>query len=105
MKSITPGKSIVIHFKNTLGRLILKENELSDFRREKELVGHIYGFEVRLAGGEDYLVPEAKIEGDTVILTADGPIEEIRYGFFDYGKVNLYNAAGLPVAPFRYVNY
>jgi sialate O-acetylesterase len=124
VKSITPGKSIVIHFKNTLGKLILRENELSDLRKEGELgsickenepgrasrgtegfAGHIYGFEVRLAGGEDYLVPEAKIEGDTVILTADGPIEEIRYGFFDYGKVNLYNAAGLPVAPFRYVNY
>lgn len=124
VKSITPGKSIVIHFKNTLGKLILRENELSDLRKEGELgsickenepgrasrgtdgfAGHIYGFEVRLAGREDYLVPEAKIEGDTVILQADGPIEEIRYGFFDYGKVNLYNAAGLPVAPFRYVNY
>ena len=133
VKNTAPGKNIVIHFKNTLGKLILKENELSDHRKEKELgctckenepgdareegkpkcphkgterlEGHVYGFEVRLEDGEDYLVPEAKIEGDTVILTADGPIEEIRYGFFDYGKVNLYNSAGLPVAPFRYVKY
>ncbi|MCR5432302.1 MAG: sialate O-acetylesterase [Lachnospiraceae bacterium] len=113
---------IVLHFKNTFGKLRLKENELIDIRKETEsgisgsrtdgsneisgndtecCNGHIYGFEVRLAGRDDLIVPEAKIEGDTVVLSADGRIEEIRYGFFNYGKVNLYNGAGLPVAPLR----
>lgn len=94
-------KNIVVHFKNTLGKLVLNENELVNIRRENESASHIYGFEVRLAGGDDFVVPKAGIKEDTVVLSADGPIEEIRYGFFNYGKVNLYNGAGLPVAPFR----
>ncbi|MBR6294838.1 MAG: hypothetical protein IKR54_09635, partial [Lachnospiraceae bacterium] len=118
------NKGVLLHFRNTLGKLILKDNELIDLRNEtKNAADHIYGFEVRLAGEENYIVPEAEIKGDTVLLSvadprdtmpmsADDPkdtallsstrnIEEIRYGFFNYGKVNLCNGAGLPVAPFR----
>lgn len=118
------NKGVLLHFRNTLGKLILKDNELIDLRNEtKNAVDHIYGFEVRLAGEENYIVPEAEIKGDTVLLSVADPrgtmpmsadvpkdtellssacnIEEIRYGFFNYGKVNLCNSAGLPVAPFR----
>ncbi|MCR5829259.1 MAG: sialate O-acetylesterase, partial [Lachnospiraceae bacterium] len=101
-------EGIVLHFKNTFGKLQLKENELIDVRKETEsgisgsrtdsnnempgkradsnempgtdtecCNGHIYGFEVKLAGRDELIVPEAKIEGDTVVLSADGRIEEI----------------------------
>jgi len=118
------NKGVLLHFRNTLGKLILKDNELIDLRNEtKNTADHIYGFEVRLAGEENYIVPKAEIKGDTVLLSVADPrgtmpmsadvpkdtellssacnIEEIRYGFFNYGKVNLCNGAGLPVAPFR----
>lgn len=111
-------QALVLHFNNTFGTVKTGENELLDRRQEldpevteekramtdphtvKLDPQHIYGFEVRLSGRDDWVVPTARIEGDTVILSADGTIEEVRYGFFNYGKVNLYNGYDYPLAPF-----
>jgi sialate O-acetylesterase len=47
---------------------------------------------------------EAKIEGDTVVVTSaevSAPAA-VRYAWDNYPEgCNLYNAAGLPAAPFR----
>ena len=96
--------SVVLHFRNTCGGLknIPDENELIDLRKELERPDeeHIFGFEVRIAP-EEWIVPDARIEGETVVLTARDDISEVRYGFFNYGKVSLYNGKGYPLAPFR----
>ncbi len=98
------GNRAVLRFRDTYGALQLKKNELIDLRKETEGddEGHIYGLEVRLSGSGEWVVPKSFIDKDRVVLEADAAIEGIRYGFFNYGRVNLYNQAGLPVAPFRW---
>ena len=52
--------------------------------------------------------PVTVLEGkqrEQVRILAEQPVEGIRYGFFNYGKVNLYNAAGLPLCPFQRMKY
>jgi sialate O-acetylesterase len=46
---------------------------------------------------------EARIEGNTVIVTSDQVPEprEVRYGWADHPLCNLFNAEGLPASPFR----
>jgi len=96
--------SVVLSFRNTFGELKNNPdgNELTDLR--KELVrpdeDHIYGFEVMIAPDE-WIVPDAGIDGEKVVLTARDRISGVRYGFFNYGKVSLYNGKGYPLAPFR----
>jgi sialate O-acetylesterase len=58
------------------------------------------GFEV--VGSEGQIVPvSARLEGETIMLEVEIPIQEVRYAFRDFVDVNLVNAAGLPAAPFR----
>jgi len=106
------GNRVVLHFKGTCGNVVSGKNDLLNLRAEctektqnpRETAvdpQHIYGFEVRTAGEEEWIVPKSVIDGETVVLTADSPIEEVRYGFFNYGKVSLYNGIGYPLAPFR----
>ena len=58
-----------------------------------------------IAGADGKFVPgEAKIEGDTVVVTGAGVTAPaaVRYAWDSYPEgCNLYNAAGLPAAPFR----
>ena len=59
------------------------------------------GFEVS-GDGEDWLPASAVIRKEQIIVW-NGKIAEpayVRYGYFNYGKVNVYNGAGLPLAPF-----
>ena len=101
---------LVIKMHNTYGGLKLGENELTDYRGEitdnslehssEEQQNHIYGLEVSL-DGETWYIPDAHIEGDTIVIKDDRSIDEVRYGFFNYGKVNVYNNAGIPLRPFR----
>ena len=60
------------------------------------------GFEI--AGAEGKFFPaEAKLERDTVVVSSPGVISPayVRYAWADNPAVNLFNAAGLPAAPFR----
>jgi sialate O-acetylesterase len=65
--------------------------------------GALAGFTV---AGEDrqFYPAEARIEGtDAVVLWSDAvkAPRAARYGWEDSPRCNLYNAAGLPAAPFR----
>ena len=95
-----------IEFENTYGKLILSDNKLIDLRKEGEVYTgpeHIYGFEIRVKCTEDYHPADASISGDAVIIKTSEEVSELRYGFFNYGKVNLYNDRMLPVRPFDYL--
>jgi sialate O-acetylesterase len=64
--------------------------------------GELRGFEI---AGEDRLwsAATARIDGATVIVsspTAPRPVY-VRYCWTNFPDGNLYNAAGLPAAPFR----
>ena len=65
--------------------------------------GAVKGFEV--AGAErKFVAAEAAIESDTVLVrspSVDKPLY-VRYAWADNPECNLYNAAGLPAAPFRW---
>jgi sialate O-acetylesterase len=65
--------------------------------------GAVRGFEVAGADGE-FAAAEAVIEGDSVMVRST-PVENpryVRYAWADNPECNLYNAAGLPAAPFRW---
>ena len=84
------GNSIRVHFTHVDAGLVAKGAPLA-------------GFEV--AGADQHFVAaQAKIEGDTVVVRNDSvpsPVA-VRYAWADYpAGANLYNAAGLPAAPFR----
>jgi sialate O-acetylesterase len=55
--------------------------------------------------GEDkkFVWADAKIEGDTVLVSAPGVAKPIavRYAWADNPECNLFNGAGLPASPFR----
>lgn len=60
------------------------------------------GFEIAGSDGI-YHRADARIEADTVVLHADAVSHPIcaRYGWFSWGPAPLFNAFGLPAAPFR----
>ena len=64
--------------------------------------GEITGFVV--AGADQKWLPAtARIEGDRVVVSSaeiSSPVA-VRYGWADNPECNLYNRAGLPLAPFR----
>ncbi|MBR1874700.1 MAG: hypothetical protein IJ807_07315 [Eubacterium sp.] len=115
------GSEAVIRCDNTYGRLCyIRTNEagpltgvglhdLSDEERRDRLIpvgtspdeNGVYGFEVS-EDGERFVKARICADGDTIRVTSDeaGSISAVRYGWFDYGVANLYNAAGLPMAPF-----
>lgn len=51
----------------------------------------------------EWVRAEARIVGETVVLTAEGVKEPlyVRYAFAGFPEVNLVNGAGLPAYPFR----
>lgn len=60
------------------------------------------GFTVAGADGK-YLPATAVIEGEIVVVTSEQVAEpvSVRYGWATVPDGNLFNAAGLPAAPFR----
>ena len=65
-------------------------------------MGHLYGFEVvcQGAGSEESVIPEAVIQGDEIVLNLPDGAAVVRYAFFNYGKVNIYNGKDMPLRPF-----
>jgi sialate O-acetylesterase len=84
------GNSVILHFDSVGGGLAAKDNEA------------LKGFAI---AGQDkkFVWADAKIEGDTVVVTSDKVAEPVavRYGWADNPVCNLYNKAGLPASPFR----
>ena len=108
------GSKYIIRFINADGGLITADNKLIDLRKETAATAddsgevaapaeHIYGFEICPKGSDEWSVPsKVGIEGDKVVISTSEKLGGIRYGFFDYGKVNLYNKDMMPARPFEY---
>lgn len=64
--------------------------------------GDLSGFEVAGADGQ-WQPAEAKIEGETVIVSAKAVAEpkSVRYAWKDNPTATLFNGAGMPASPFR----
>ncbi len=70
----------------------------------KTMGGALTGFEI--AGGDGKYAPaEARIEGDTVVLTSPSVALPVaaRYGWTNSPECHLYNGEGLPASPFNSV--
>lgn len=81
--------NIVLHFTNVGGGLIARG-------------GLLQGFELGRSDGT-YVFANAQIHGDTLVLSnpeAPNPLA-VRYAWANFPRCNLYNAEGLPAAPFR----
>jgi sialate O-acetylesterase len=88
------GKAIRVKFSHLGGGLVAKGGPLKWFV---------------VAGADKKFVPaEAKIDGDTVVVTSQevAAPEAVRYAWVNFPNgCNLYNAAGLPAAQFRTDNW
>ena len=86
------GDRVVLHFDKGTGPLITKDK-----------YGYVRGFAV--AGADrKFRWAKAFIDGDDVVVSSDmvGDPVAVRYAWSDNpGPVDLYNASGLPAAPFR----
>ena len=67
--------------------------------RDGEPLSH---FEVAGSDGK-YVAAKAEIDGDSVVVSADGVSEPVsaRYGWNQIAEPNLANKEGLPASPFR----
>ena len=99
--AVRSGSRVLLSFRNTGGRIQTLENELVNYRGETEEQGHLYGFEAS-ADGEHWFVPKSRIEGERIVLECPAEVRMVSYGYFNYGKVNVYSAAGEPLAPFLF---
>ncbi|AHF90022.1 9-O-acetylesterase [Opitutaceae bacterium TAV5] len=61
------------------------------------------GFLIRGAPGEKWEWADARIDGDTVVVSSPRvpKPQAVRYAWFSNPTCNLYNAAGFPACPFR----
>jgi sialate O-acetylesterase len=94
------GTEINLYFDSTYGRIKQADNDLQDFRHAKR--GDMpVGFEWS-EDGTHWYPANARIDGERIILWSENGTQPwgIRYGHFNYGKVNVYNRAGLPLEPF-----
>jgi sialate O-acetylesterase len=80
---------VVLKFKNVGKGLEAKGGELKGFT--------VYGEDKK------WVNAKAVIEGDTVVVSAEGVKEPtaVRYGWYNCPDVNLWNKDGLPASPFR----
>ncbi|WP_448517946.1 sialate O-acetylesterase [Rhodoflexus sp.] len=93
-EKILQDETLMLYFKNTYGKLMVKNDRY----------GYVRGFEV--AGSDGYFFPaQARIVGnDRIILSCDrvSRPEYVRYAWADDpADANVFNAIGLPLAPFR----
>ncbi|MBL9122881.1 MAG: sialate O-acetylesterase [Planctomycetaceae bacterium] len=89
------GAKAVVKFKHVGGGLVGRDAQGNP---TPELTGFT------LAGDDQKFVnAQAKIEGDTVVVTAAGVTKAaaVRYGWANFPLGNLWNQAGLPASPFR----
>ena len=106
------AEGVVLEFENTYGSIVLGDNELLDIRKESTASanGQIFGLEMRVAASTDengntsyvWMVPQkAEIDKEKIVIYEEREVSAVRYAFFDYGKVNIYNNRHMPLAPFR----
>jgi sialate O-acetylesterase len=81
--------ALILRFKNVEGGLIVKGDKLGEFS---------------IAGADkQWSWAEAKLEGDTVIVSSPQVKEPkfVRYAWQGFPQATLFNGAGLPAVPFR----
>ena len=107
--------SMLLEFDNSYGVVQLRENELTDAVSGGNngllnmITSTVYGFEVS-EDGNVWNKAEAVIESDKIrLITIDAEenydfssIAYVRYAFYSYGIVNIYNAKKEPLVPFVY---
>ena len=81
--------------------LCLGGNELINLRGESEEADHVFGFEIMLEDGTWVQPQKVKLYPERIDIEDERIIFGISYGFFNYGKVNVYNSIGLPLEQIR----
>ena len=96
------SNKLSLSFLNTYGSIEIRDNELINLRNEEasQETEHLFGFEIS-SDFETWKVPASYINGEQIIIEIDEDTKELRYGFFNYGKVNVYNAIGGTLRQFR----
>lgn len=93
-EKVMEDETLILYFKNTYGKLAVKNDRY----------GYVRGFE--LAGKDSIFYPaQARIVGNDRIIVSCAQVsrpEYVRYAWADDpADANVYNAIGLPLAPFR----
>lgn len=110
LKDISFGEECELSFDGAKGRLFYRESDGKQLTAMKENIelsdgnvpeGIIYGFEIS-NNGVDFYEPDIRVNGERLILTGQQgeTITDVRYGWFNYGVVNVYNSDGIPLMPF-----
>lgn len=100
----------VLSFTETYGGICYRESDGKRLTAQEEDIlladgevteGILYGFEIS-NDGKSFYPPSIKVSGERLILKGrDGlPVTDVRYGWFNYGVINLYSKAGVPLMPF-----
>lgn len=83
------GNRVILSFSHVGGGLMAKGDKLTGFT----------------VAGEDgkFVEAEAKIDGDQVVVSSPSVAtpKDVRYGWKNFMRVNLFNKEGLPASPFR----
>ncbi len=92
---------ISIYIDDIYDGLCLMGNELINYRNETDEEGHVYGFEIMLEDGSWVTPQSVKLYPERIDIEDERLIFGVSYGFFNYGKVNIYNSLGLPLEQIR----
>ncbi len=84
------GAQAVLRFDHVDGGLVARGGELANFT-------------LAAAGTSNFVPAQARIDGATVVVSADGVAAPgaVRYGWTNWFQGTLFNGAGLPASPFR----
>ena len=111
LQQVTPDtqKGVWLNFNNTYGTICYRKSDGDRLTAQNEGQQHpaaeakdsgIYGLEVSEDGIRFYPAIVREVETERMLVCGNAPIVAVRYGWTNYGVANLYNAAGLPLAPF-----
>ena len=89
-----------ICYRKSDGRQLTAQNEKEQYPVKESECSDIYGLEVSEDGTCFYPATIRAVEPNRMRVSGRGILTAVRYGWTNYGVANLYNAAGLPLAPF-----
>ena len=89
-----------ICYRKSDGRQLTAQNEKEQYPVKESECSDIYGLEVSEDGTCFYPATIRAVEPNRMRVSGRGILTAVRYGWTNYGVANLYNAVGLPLAPF-----
>ncbi|MBO5469723.1 MAG: hypothetical protein J6A03_08320 [Lachnospiraceae bacterium] len=89
-----------ICYRKSDGRQLTAQNEKEQYPVKESECSDIYGLEVSEDGTCFYPATIRAVEPNRMRVSGRGILTAVRYGWTNYGVANLYNAAGIPLAPF-----